>query len=65
LGCKSDFENMILNKNFYDNICKIDYFEKKNFKVKKIVCGGSICIETFTIFLTGLKFFNNFIKKYL
>jgi hypothetical protein len=33
------------------SVSKLDYFEKKNLKIKKIVCGGKDSI--FNIFLTG------------
>jgi hypothetical protein len=36
------------NKNL-DSIIKLDYFENKKLKIKKIVCGNE-----FNIFLTGL-----------
>jgi hypothetical protein len=36
------------------SIYKIDCFEKKNLKIKKIVCGGIQNYDSFYIFLTGL-----------
>jgi hypothetical protein len=38
------------NKNELKFIYKIDYFENKNLRIKKIVCGG---FYGFNIFLTG------------
>jgi hypothetical protein len=41
------------NKNLY-SIYKLNYFENKNLKIKKIVCGsGKSWGSYFSIFLTG------------
>jgi hypothetical protein len=39
------------NKEKLTSIYKLNYFEDKNLKTKKIVCGG--CDFTFNIFLKG------------
>jgi hypothetical protein len=43
--CQSGNEN----KEQLKSIIKLNYFENKNLKIKKIICGGT----SFNLFLTG------------
>jgi hypothetical protein len=51
MGSNEFAQSGIGNDDDLESITKIDFFGKKNLKIKKIVCGGYL--NAFNLFLTG------------